>query len=358
MPNTMDQALSFQIIKNNLPVGYSVVNAEGVIIEFNKAAEEITGYSQNEVLGRLHSELLHGTTDAHACPLFENTFEKRQGTVASETRITRRDGQTIDVLVTTVPLIDEQGVFWGGVALFRDITQANKLKTERKNMLSMFAHDMKNPIVSSAGFIERILKGKAGEINDKQRQHLEVVYGNLKNQEELIDGFLVFSRLEQKECVPQYTEFDLAGLVVTVIRNLEIELEKKAICLTFNQNRGEPFPVYADSLLIQRVISNLIGNAIQYCDPHGKINVSIHHEKNGTTLEVADNGPGISEEHLAHIFEPFRRGAHDTKGSGLGLAIAKSILECHNGEISFKHSPGRGAVFSVTLPDPTPSGQE
>jgi len=106
--------------------------------------------------------------------------------------------------------------------------------------------------------------------------------------------------------------------------------------------------------LIQRVISNLIGNAIKYCDINGKINVSIHREKGGTTLEVADNGPGISEEHLAHIFEPFRRGVHDTKGSGLGLAIAKSILECHNGKISFKNNPEKGAVFSVTLPESTP----
>lgn len=354
MPSTLNQALILQIIKNNLPVGYSVVNAAGIIIEFNKAAEEITGYLQDEVLGKLHSGLLHGTTDAHACPLFENTFEKRQGTVAGETKITRRDGRTIDILATTVPLIDAQGVFWGGVTLFRDITQANRLKMERKNLLSMFAHDMKNPIVSSAGFIERILAGKAGEITDKQRQHLEVVLGNLKNQEELIDGFLVFSRLEQKECVPQYTQFNLVSLVNTVIKKLEIELEKKGILLTFNRKQGESFPVSADTLLIQRVISNLLGNAIKYCNSPGKIDISIHRKKNGTTLEVADDGPGISEEHLAHIFEPFYRGVHDSKGSGLGLAIAKSILECHNGEISFKNNPERGAVFSVTFPESTP----
>ncbi len=352
MPNTMDQALILQIIKNNLPVGYSVVNTEGIIIDFNKEAAEITGYRQDEVLGKPHSELLHGTTNTHACPVYENTFEKRQGTVASETKIIRKDGREIDVLVTTVPLIDEQGVFLGGVGLFRDITQANKLKRERANMLSMFAHDMKNPIVSSAGFIERILQGKTGKINDKQRQYLEVVSDNLKNQEELIDGFLVFSRLEQKECAPQYTHFDLATLVGTVLRNLEIEREKKEILLTFNQKPGETCPVSADILMIQRVISNLIENAIRYCDTHEKINVSILREKNGTTLEVADDGPGISEEHIPHIFEPFHRGVHDTKGSGLGLAIAKSILECHNGKISFKNSPGRGAVFSVTLPNP------
>jgi len=348
----MDQTLIFQIIKNNLPVGCSVVNTEGIIIDFNKEATEITGYRQDEVLGKPHSELLHGPTNTHAFPVCENTFEKRQGTVAGETKIIRKDGREIDVLVTTVPLIDEQGVFLGVVGLFRDITQANKLKRERANMLSMFAHDMKNPIVSSAGFIERILQGKTGEISDKQRQYLEVVSDNLKNQEELIDGFLVFSRLEQKECAPKYTHFDLATLVGTVLRNLEIEIEKKEILLTFNQKPGETCPVSADIVMIQRVISNLVENAIRYCDTHGKINVSILREKNGTTLEVADDGPGISEEHIAHIFEPFHRGVHDTKGFGLGLAIAKSILECHNGKISFKNSPGRGAVFSVTLPNP------
>ena len=354
MPNTTDQALIFQIIKNNLPIGYSVVNTEGIIIEFNKEAEAVTGYRQDEVLGKPHAALLHGTADANACPVFKEAFEKREGTVASETTIIRKDGHTIDVRVTTVPLIDEHGVFLGGVGLFHDITQTNKLKRERANMLSMFAHDMKTPIVSSAGFIERILQGKAGEINDKQRQYLEVVYDNLRNQEKLVEGFLDFSRLEQKECAPRYSQFDLATLLVTVIKNHEIELEKKKILLTVNHEQGKSFPVYADKLMIQRVISNLIGNAIRYCGNLGKITLSIHREKTGTTLEVADNGPGISKEHLAHIFEPFHRGAHETKGSGLGLAITKSILDRHNGKISFKNNPERGVVFSVTLPDPPP----
>ncbi|MGV1100524.1 PAS domain-containing sensor histidine kinase [Thiovibrio sp. JS02] len=355
MPDSMDQAKIFQIIKQNLPVGYLAVNRQGLVVEFNAAAEKITGYSQADVLGKPHHGLLHNSPDAHTCPLLEHAFAKRQGAVNSEAKIVGKDDREVDISVTTFPLLDEKGVFHGGVAFFRDITALKKLQRERANMLSMFAHDMKSPIVSAAGFIERILLGKAGSVPDKQRQYLEIIQNNLKNLEGLISGFLDYSRLEQKECTPNPVHLDLAELARTVIRSLEIEIRKKKIRCIFDPGQEGPFPVYADRLMMERVVANLIGNAIQYSGMGGNIHVSLHHEGEGhVTLRVADDGPGIAGEHLASIFEPFQRGNHDSKGSGLGLAITRSILACHDGKIRVDSSPGQGAVFYATLPSAGP----
>ena len=350
MPDTLNQAQLFQIITSNLPVGYSAVNKEGLIVEFNETAEKITGFSRNEVLGTPH-EIFHASNDPHACPLHEHVFEKRQGAVNTETEITRKDGLKIDISVTTIPLLDENGIFHGGAVLFRDITSMKKMQRERKNILSMFVHDMKNPLVTSLGFIKRIFDEKTGRINEKQQEYLSVVSNNLNSLEALITEFLDFSRLEQRECLPVFAETDLVLLVEKIFTNLAIAAEKNKITLRFEVNKQADYRTQADPFMLERALTNIIANAIQYTTPGTTVTVSLARTEASFLLSVADTGPGIPPQHLAQIFDPFYRGGKsDGSGSGLGLAISKTILACHGGTIAVESDPGKGSTFFINLP--------
>jgi len=126
----------YNIVINNIPVGFSMVDKEGVIVDFNHAAEKITGYSKEEVMGKSHIEILHGTSDRDACPLFKYALLQQRETIAAEVAIKRKGGALITLAVTTAPLLDSDGSLSGGVELFRDVTDIKRMARENKKIMS------------------------------------------------------------------------------------------------------------------------------------------------------------------------------------------------------------------------------
>ncbi len=156
----IEECQIYEIVKNSLPIGFTLVDEEGIIIDFNLEAEAITGYLKSEVIGKSHLEILHGTTDREACPLFRYALQKKQQTAAVETNIKQKSGELITIIASISPLFDKNQNLVGGIELFRDITEIKKLERERKNILPMFAHDMKNPVITAGGFLSRLLQEK------------------------------------------------------------------------------------------------------------------------------------------------------------------------------------------------------
>lgn len=350
MPLSLDQIQVYEIIKNNLPLGFSVVDRDGVIVDFNEAAEKITGYTRTEVIGKSHYQILHGTSDTEACPLLHHAIRQRQEAVESESSITTKNGDSIILSVTTFPLIDDAGEFLGGVELFRDVTKVKKLERERKNILSMFAHDMKNPVLTSGGLISRLLSGRAGELSPKQKEYLTIMKGNLHRVESLIMDFLDFSRIETKEYRPAVEYFDLSGAIQRIIESVKIVADKKGITINYFATESGPVMIHADPMMLDRVVSNLLANALKYTPESGTIKIELLNRKKSVLVLVADSGIGIAEKHLPHIFDAFFRVSRDSSGSGLGLAIAKTIVEAHGGKIWVKSALHAGTSFYFVLP--------
>ncbi len=350
MLDSMEQKQIHEIITHNLPVGFSIVDKEGIVVEFNRAAEKITGYEKNEIIGKSHFEIFHGSTDKKACPLFKHALLEHKQIVATEATIRKKNGDPIILSVTAFALLNNDGDFLGGVELFRDITEYKKLERERKNILSMFAHDMKNPIVTSGGFLSRLLAGKAGTLTNKQQVYLEFVRDDLQKVENLISSFLEFSRLETKEYKPMPGPFDLEMEIRKVIALSRIEADKKNIEIIIDSPEENPLIINADSMMINRVITNLLNNALKYTHPEGTITVKLSESDKDIFVHVTDTGVGISEDHLPYIFDAFFRVSRDSKGSGLGLAITKTIIEAHGGRLWVESTSGVGSTFSFTLP--------
>lgn len=347
----MNKQLIYDIITDNLPIGFSLVDLDGIIFDFNRSAEKITGYSKEEVIGKSHLEILQCATDENPCPLFKDTLIKQKQAVATETTIRKKNRELIALSVITAPLFNDSGYFTGGVVLFWDITEVKKLERERKTILSMLVHDMKNPVVTAGGFMQRLLLGKAGPTTEKQRDYLKLVTDEINKLEFLITDLLDFSRFEATECRPVTAPFDFKAVLRKHVDAARIKAEERQITLSFECPEEGDIVVAADARLIDRVIGNLLDNAIRYTNPGGAVTISISREDGTVLVRVSDTGIGIAEDHLPYIFDAFHRVSRDSPGSGLGLSIAKTIVEAHGGRIWVESVYGQGSTFSFTLPE-------
>lgn len=337
----------YETIVKNLPLGFTTVDEYGITVDFNHAAEIITGFTKDEVIGKPHNDIFHPASGKEICPLFRHAFVEKAPAMAKEKTFIKKSGETITLLVSVAPLYDSDGKFIGGVEIFRDITEIKRLERERKNILAMFAHDIKNSINTSIGFATRLLSGKV----ENQNEYLKIIMNELKTVESLIIDFLEFSRLETKESMPQIKEFDLYELIKREIENIILKANEKNISIIFIPDENAPFlKIQADENMIKRVISNLLDNAIKYTHPFGKVSIKTTNTNEEVLVQVEDNGIGIAKDKLQYIFDAFYRISSESKGSGLGLSIAKKIVESHGGRIWAESTPNKGSIFSFTLP--------
>jgi PAS domain S-box-containing protein len=233
-----------------------------------------------------------------------------------------------------------------------DITGLRKLERERRNILSMFAHDMKNPLVASEGFLSRVISGKAGAVTERQQNYLQTIRDELNKVTQLISDFLDFSKFDAQEYTPILAPFNVPAEIQKNIETEALEAEKKQIAIALELPATAIPLVNADAAMINRVIRNLLDNAIKYTDSRGIVTVKVAERGNEILISVEDTGTGIPEDQLSYIFDAFYRARRNTKGSGLGLTIAKTIIEAHGGKIWAESTPAKGSVFSFTLPKP------
>ncbi len=339
-----------KMIIDNLPIGLILLDKEGNVQDFNHVAEELTGYTKDEVIGRPHFQIIHGSDAKESCPIFKDLFEKHTDSIATETELKRKNSSIISVVVVSFPLYDIHGKFVGGAELIRDITKIKRFEKERKNLLSMFAHDMKNPIVATEGFLKRLLLEKAGSLTEKQKDYIAIIERATKKLQRLIADFLDFSRLDIKEYKPVLLLYNIKEGIERQIEMVRIEAEKKGIRIFFDYNREESHIIYADGGMIDRVLSNLIDNAVKYTGRGGIITVRLDCKGDSAIVEVIDTGIGIHEKDIPYIFDAFCRVNRDGDGSGLGLSIARAIIEAHHGIISVDSQLGKGSRFWFSIP--------
>ena len=201
-----------------------------------------------------------------------------------------------------------------------DITKFRKLERERKNILSMFAHDMKNPAVISEGFLSRLILGKTGALTEEQQNYLEIIHSELNKLSQLISDFLQFSRFEAIEYKPVQALFNIEEEIRKNIEAEKVEAEKKEIIIGLEHLDTITPIVNADAAMVNRVIRNLLVNAIKYTDSGGVVTIKISDRGNEILVSVKDTGIGIPEDHLPYIFDTFTvRETQRVRGLGCPL---------------------------------------
>ena len=177
-----------------------------------------------------------------------------------------------------------------------------------------------------------------------------------KNVERLItivDDLETISRLESGQLVLDLQKFDIKELVSEVFETHEFLARKRNIALIFKEGANQSFMVKADREYIRQVLDNLVVNSLKYGKDNGLTKVSFYDMEKFILVEISDNGLGMEEKHLKHVFDRFYRvdksRSREVGGSGLGLSIVKHIIEAHNQTINVRSSPGLGSTFGFTL---------
>ncbi len=234
-----------------------------------------------------------------------------------------------------------------------ELRRADQLKTE---FLANMSHELRTPLNSIIGFSRVILKGLDGPVTETQKQDLSAIYNAGQHLLGLINNILDFSKIESGKMDLVFSEVDVSEIIDSVmdtaaglVKGLPIELKREV---------PERLPmVWGNGIRIRQVLLNLLSNAAKFTE-EGIIGISAHIsediEKREIILSVFDSGPGIAEENLKKIFEPFSQvDSSPTRlhsGTGLGLSICRYLVELHGGKIWVESTPGEGSTFSFTLP--------
>lgn len=233
-----------------------------------------------------------------------------------------------------------------------EINTLKTLEQYRKRFLGNVAHELKTPIFSIQGFIHTLLDGAVHDEAVNTR-YLERAALNVERLLTIVEDLDTITKLESGELILEIQEFDLKALVREVFADLEIKARGRGITLRFKEGADKPFRVKGDREYIRQVITNLIVNSLNYGKEGGLTKVSMYDMDKQVLVEVSDNGIGIEEKHLNHLFDRFyrvdksRSRAHG--GSGLGLSIVKHILEAHGQSINVRSTLGVGSTFGFTL---------
>jgi two-component system phosphate regulon sensor histidine kinase PhoR len=340
----------YKFAMESLPVAVMTVDPELRITGFNPSAEEITGYSKEETIGRYCDEILKGELCKISCPL-RTILNEQRSVIRTESTICNKFGETVPIRQHAAGLFDNNGTLLGGLEAFVDISHSKALEREKANLISMFAHDMKSPLISIQGFAHRLLQNAEEMEEEKRIKYLKIIKKEAAKLGFLIDGFLEYSRLQTIRLNFIFTPTSLDKELLELYETYQTKCSQKDI--QFQLRNMETLPIIeADSKYLQRVLSNLLDNALKYSREKGLITITIQEADQYLMVKIADRGSGIDSNDLPYIFDAFYQGHGEKrgKGYGLGLAIVKAIVEGHGGKILVESELGKGSVFTVALP--------
>ncbi len=234
-----------------------------------------------------------------------------------------------------------------------EISQLKQLEKYRKEYIGNISHEIKTPLFTILGYVSTLSDGglKDDSINLK---YLDRTEKNINRLIRIVQELETISQLESGELQLNKTVFNIIELTNEVIESLEIKAQEKNISIFYSKSYDQAIYIFADKNHIQRLLSNLIHNAIKYgYENTGKVKISFFDMDKNILIEVTDNGPGIEKNNLPRIFERFYRTdkarSREMGGTGLGLAIVKHIVEAHQQTISTRSTLGIGTTFGFTL---------
>ena len=234
----------------------------------------------------------------------------------------------------------------------RELEEEPLAKTQ---ILSTVTHELKTPLSSITGYIDRMLlqRDRVGPLNERQERYLETIQRNGRRLKTLIDDLLDVSRIESGSLELNLVELDVRREIEEVVSSLQDQISGKQQHLVLNISTNLP-KLKADELRFSQVLTNLLSNACKYSPEGGTTTITAEEQDGIIRIDVSDTGFGISKDDQSRLFGKFFRADNsltsEVSGTGLGLFITKSIIEAHGGEIQVRSDEGEGTTFSFTLP--------
>lgn len=248
--------------------------------------------------------------------------------------------------------LDRIGLVFNEMAdtIERNIQELKGVDNLRRELISNVSHDLRTPVASIQGYAETLILKKDTIQPEERDKYLEVIYKSCSRLKKLVEDLFELSKLQAQQIKPHAEPFSIAELVYDIANKYRIISQKKGISINTVIAKEVPL-VAADISMIDRVLQNLIDNAVKFCKEGDTINIEIdtkHTEK--VEVRVADSGQGIKQEDLENVFQRYYKAREDQQSTGLGLAIVKKIIELHHSKIRVFSQLGKGTTFSFDLP--------
>jgi two-component system sensor histidine kinase HydH len=340
------KAFSDNVVEN-VPIGLLALDHQRKIAAFNRGAETILQLSAPQVIGQAADPIIPAELLAEI-----NHSKNQADVIEKEIECKMADGKMVPLEIGTSSLKDENDVFLGNVLLFRDLTEVQSLRREvaRSQRLASLgrlaagvAHEIRNPLSSIKGFATYFKERYPDRPDDQQTADIMIQEVDRLNR--VVGQLLELARpISIKPRV-----ISLAALLNDAVRLIEERAAQKNISVRLRNNvRVDEARIDPDC--INQILLNLFLNAIDAMDDGGelKVDLSLDGDSDGIRITVSDTGCGISPQHLSRVFDPYF--TTKSSGTGLGLAIAHNIVEAMGGRIKVKSDPGKGTIFSVTIP--------
>ncbi|MBN1167798.1 MAG: PAS domain S-box protein, partial [Methanospirillaceae archaeon] len=370
-------------IINHLPDATFAIDNTGRIIAWNKAIEEMTGFKEEDMLGKGNYE--------HAIPIYgcrrpiladliisyNEEFAEKNYTIIRkegdflyvETDIPDLRGRSVTLWAKASPLYDERGHKVGAIETIRDITEQKKVETtlidakERAEeasrtksvFLSRMSHELRTPLNAILGFTQIIQKQP--NITSIQKRHLGIMLESGEHLLGLINDLLDVGKIEEQKITLEEAPFQPHATLQQAINLQRFKADEKGLSLQAEITTPLPACVQGDERRLRQVILNLLSNAIKFTKKGG-ITLRAAYEKTGPgslIIEIIDTGIGIPQDMLTTIFEPFTQVIEPgqiAEGTGLGLTIVNQLVSLMGGCITVESEPGRGSMFRLQIPLP------
>jgi NtrC-family two-component system sensor histidine kinase KinB len=326
-----------------------VTDAEGCVTRINHAAEEIFG-PESEAKGMHVGEIALDSRIAIAVAETLNSQLPVAEEGAAAVVPLAVDGSQRAYRLRTTLMRDAHSHLLGAVTLLEDITHLREIDRLKSEFIATASHELRTPLTSVQMGVHLLLEGAAGELNEGQQEVLQSCREDCERLEKLMRDLLDLSKIEAGESKPELTPLSAKDLVWACAEGLRPQVEARDVKLKIDVSPDLSY-VLADRAQIERVINNLVTNALRHTERGGVITISVNKRETAVVVSVSDTGRGIPPEYLPHIFDKFVQVPDaPAGGAGLGLAISKSIVEAHGGQIGVQSEAGRGTTLTFTLP--------
>lgn len=325
--------------------------SDGIVTTWNQGAEHLFGYTSMEVLGQ-HVSTLRPPERQEEIQELSARLSKGEHIDNYESEMLTKDGTHIDVSVTWAPIFDETGKHGGHSVTIRDIRERKAADKRVSEFYSIVSHELRTPLTSIRGVLGLIEANVVEAGSDEAKDLLGVARGSADRLIRLINDMLDLRKVESGKMELKRAKIIVKELVSESLYALTGMAQEASVKLV-HESQADAC-IYADWDKVTQVITNLVSNAIKFSPVDSQISIRTRVDEKCVRFDVIDQGPGISAENIAKLFQKFQQvDSSDTRqkgGTGLGLAIAKALVEQHDGSIGVESTPGNGSKFWFELP--------
>ena len=231
----------------------------------------------------------------------------------------------------------------------KNISELKGVDNLRRELIGNVSHDLRTPVASIQGYAETLILKQDTISKEEMNKYHEIIFKSCGRLQRLVEELFELSKLQANQVILHPEPFSIAELVYDIVNKYRILSQKKGINIDTVIAKNVPL-VEADISLINRVLQNLIDNALKFCREGDSILIEIDtREPEKVEVRIIDSGPGIKQEDLPNVFQRYFKGRNDEHGTGLGLAIVKKIIDLHESQIQVQSQYGKGTTFSFDL---------